>query len=518
MANTIQVKRGDASSALAVGEIGYQITEKKLYVGDGAANHATVMEDLFDAQTILAAATDNTPVAVTISEQEVVARLTGGNIAGVSLGIADDNIVQIDDAGAADDEYARFTANGIEGRAIADVLADLSGQAGADFSMNSHKITSVTDPTSAQDAATKAYVDSVAQGLNPLTNNCDAATTEALPACTYDNGSSGVGATLTGDANGALAAQDGITLSVDEYLLVKDQASAIENGAYKLTTVGDAGNPFVLTRVTDMDEDDEIAHVFAYVTAGTSNADTGWVCTNEPESCDVGTDNITFAQFSAAGHITAGTGLSKTGNTLNATGALEDLNTTGACSADGEFLVGTDAGAMAWESGDTVRTSLGLAIGSDVQAYDAELAALAGLTSAANKIPYFTGSETAGLLDLATTVGDPGSDTTLVTEQGIREALDAVEVGGGFTDLDDTPANYTDAGLKIVRVNSTPDALEFVDFASTYLEGSPTEDLATKAPTSEWAYDHAAATTGVHGAGANTLLHSGSTIDGGTWS
>jgi hypothetical protein len=594
---------------LFAGEFGFSTDTHQVHIGDGVTNHEVVMHDLFAAQTVLAATTSGTPTALTINEQTVVGRLTGGNVAPITLGIANDNIVQIDhasvadndyakftanglegrsaaevlsdiggtvsahkdthdpqdgadaldtaapvelasvqaaavgtshsfarsdhqhqiqhsiadnhlvtidDADAVDNDYAKFTANGLEGRSFSEVMGDLSGQASVDFAMNTHKITGITDPSAAQDAATKAYVDSVAQGLNPIAD-CVAMTTGALPSCTYANGASGVGATLTATGNGALSVQDGITLTTNQRLLVKNQASVLQNGVYKLSTVGDGANPFVLTRVTDMDQADEIAHVFTFVTEGTTGADTGWVCTNEPESVVVGTDSITFSQFSAAGHTTPGTGLVKSGNTLSVDGVLEDLDTLGACAANSEFLVGAGAGTLAWETGNTVRTSLGLSIGSDVQAYDAELAALAGLTSAAGKVPYFTGSETAGLLSLATTVSDPGSDTSVVSEQGIREAIAGIATA--FTGLTDTPANYTSAGSKIVRVNAGANALEFVTFTSTYLSDTAGGVNAEtgKASTANVMYDHGVATTGVHGAGVNTLLHSASGIDGGSF-
>jgi len=95
-------------------------------IGSGDLHPEYVLESLFDAQSVLAATADNTPAALTLAEQTVVGRLTGGNVAAVSLGIADNNVVQIDAADVADNEYARFTANGLESRTAAEVLADLA--------------------------------------------------------------------------------------------------------------------------------------------------------------------------------------------------------------------------------------------------------------------------------------------------------------------------------------------------------------------------------------------------------
>lgn len=87
---------------------------------------------LFDAQSVLAATVDNTPAALVVAEQELVGRLTGGNVDGVTIGIADNNIMQVDQADAANGEYAKFTAAGLESKSVGEVLSDLSVTSGAD--------------------------------------------------------------------------------------------------------------------------------------------------------------------------------------------------------------------------------------------------------------------------------------------------------------------------------------------------------------------------------------------------
>lgn len=495
MANKIQIKRGEYASlpTLASGEFGFCTDTHQMFVGTNDTNYEMVMHELFDAQSVLAATSDNTPAAVTIDQQTVLGRLTGGDVAAISLGISDNNVVQIDDADAASADFARFTAAGLEGRSYSEVMGDLSGQADADFAMNTHKITGVTNPTASQDAATKAYVDSVAQGLN-VHDAVAIATTSGI--------------TLTGEQT-----IDDVLTSTSR-VLVKDQAAAEENGIYDTTSSG-------WVRATDMNEDAEVAGSFVFVTGGTVSSNSGWVCTNEPESVVIGTDPITWSQFSDAGYIDAGTGLTKTGNLLGVDGVLEDLDTLGVSASDGQFIVATGAGAFVYESGATVRTSLGLTIGTNVQAYDAELDALAGLVSAANKIPYFTGSETADMFDFKDE-DNMASDsaTAICSQQSIKKYVDDNITAGGSTTLSgltDTPSGYSGDSLRVLRVNAGETAVEYVNFASTYLEASPSNDETGKAPNSDWAYDHENATTGVHGAGVNTLLHSASTIDGGSF-
>jgi len=189
------------------------------------------------------------------------------------------------------------------------IILDPNGSGTVD--VNSSRITSVTDPTSDQDAATKAYVDSVANGLD-VKESCSVATTAALAACTYNNGAG----TLTADANGALSV-DGVSPSVGDRILVKDQASAVQNGIYKVTATGGASAAFVLTRSPDADTASELTGgTFFFVEAGTANADNGYVATHNGTPT-FGSTNITFAQFSGAGQISAGDALTKTGNQID---------------------------------------------------------------------------------------------------------------------------------------------------------------------------------------------------------
>ena len=164
----------------------------------------------------------------------------------------------------------------------------------------------------------KSYVDAVANGLD-VKKSVRVATTGNLSA-TYNNAAG----TLTASSNGAISI-DGVTLSADDRVLVKDQTSQVQNGFYKVTATGGASAQFVLTRTPDGDEADELTGgAFTFVEEGTANADNGFVASHNGTPT-VGTTNITFEQFSGAGQIAAGAGLTKTGNTIDVVGTADKI-------------------------------------------------------------------------------------------------------------------------------------------------------------------------------------------------
>ena len=187
---------------------------------------------------------------------------------------------------------------------------------GANTDITSVALTSgtiTTIPTNNTDIVNKQYADAIASGIH-FHESVALATTAALPANTYNNGTSGVGATLTGNANGALSVDSTLTV-VAERILVKNEATGANNGVYVVTQVGSAGTPYILTRATDfntvgtgvnqIDEGD-----FFLVTSGTANVNTAWV-QQTPPPITIGTTAIVFQQFAAPITYTAGTGLNE---------------------------------------------------------------------------------------------------------------------------------------------------------------------------------------------------------------
>ena len=177
--------------------------------------------------------------------------------------------------------------------------------------INGVAITGLAAPVNAGDATNKGYVDALAQGLTDYKASVRVVTVGALPAYTRTAN------VITASANGALAAVDGVTLAVNDRLLVKNGAAGADNGIYVVTDAGSAGTPYVLTRSSDADVSAEVsAGMYLLATEGTTFATSSWVLST-PDPITLNTTALNFVQFNAAGQIVAGNGLTKTGNTLD---------------------------------------------------------------------------------------------------------------------------------------------------------------------------------------------------------
>ncbi len=240
-------------------------------------------------------------------------------------------------------------------------------------------------PTADAHFATKGYVDSVSEGLD-VKGSCVAATTANITIATALN---------SGDSI------DGVTLANGDRVLVKDQSTATQNGIY---VVGDTP-----ARADDLATGADAAGAFSFVEQGSTNADIGFVCTSNKGSAVVGTNNLSFSTFSSSGNVTAGDGLDKSGNELSvdlkANGGLVIESTELAVDLAASSITGTLAigdGGTGATSASAARTALGLAIGTNVVAYAADLNTLSSCQSGgAAALAALTSTEI-GILDGAT--------------------------------------------------------------------------------------------------------------------
>jgi hypothetical protein len=267
---------------------------------------------LASGTNVTVAQTDTSTITISASGTTTIGT-TGIALGGTSTSLA--GLTQVDTGNL------RLSGNTLSStNANGNIILDPNGTGAIDVS--SAKITSLATPTNDTDAATKLYVDNVAFGLQAKPA-VEIATTANLSA-TYNNGASGVGATLTSTTNGAFPTIDGITLATttpgQNGVLVKNQTASLQNGRWNLTQVGDANTPWILTRCGLCDEPDEVPGAYVFVKQGTLYAGTGWtLVVNDPTTFTVGVDAINVFQFAGSGTYTAGSGLTLSGTQFSHT-------------------------------------------------------------------------------------------------------------------------------------------------------------------------------------------------------
>ena len=286
-ANDITITAEDASTAAATIGEGFTITGGEGIDTSASGTTLTITGEDATSSNKGIASFDGTDFTVTSGAVAVNAITLGSsslNPGATTTDIAGLTSLTVDNLNLNGNEIISTDTNG-------DISLNPNGAGVVD--VNNSRISNVTDPTQAQDAATKAYVDAVKQALD-IKDSVRVATTANITISTDLN----VGDTI-----------DGVTLADGDRVLVKDQSSGSENGIYL------AGSSPV--RSADANTSAEVtAGLFVFVEEGTVNADNGFVLTTNDDIV-LDTTALTFVQFSGAGQIVAGDALSKSGNTLN---------------------------------------------------------------------------------------------------------------------------------------------------------------------------------------------------------
>lgn len=391
MTNNVRIKRRavggapGAPASLQNGELAFNEVDKTLYYGwdtGGAGGTATAViaiggagafVDKTSAQTIIGAKTFTSPIDGNVLGSAAkwttprTLSLTGD--AAATLGGVDGSgnvsaVLTLADVNANVGSYTLVSVNA-KGQVTAASAAHLNNIVAplADYSFATRRLINLGAPIAANDAATKGYVDAVAQGID--------AKQSVAWATTANIALSG----LATQAGGEWSAE----LSAGQRILVKNQTDPAENGLY--LAAADAW-----TRSADANTWDALVNAFTFVEQGATLADSGWVCPVNPGGT-LGSSPISWTQFSGAGQIVAGAGLSKTGNQLDVT---------------------------------------------------TPLAALAALSPAADRLPYYTGSAAAALAifsayarSLLAALDAAAARTTLGLGTLATQNADAVAITGG---------------------------------------------------------------------------------------
>jgi len=321
MSNTIRIKRrangggAGAPSTLANAELAFNEQTNVLYYGTGtggAGGSATTIIPIAGSGAFVDTSSAQTIGGVKTFSSTIVGSVDGN--AGTATKLATSRTISVSgdaDGSASFDGSANadiaitldtvnsnigaFTKVTINAKGLATAgaqasLTDLSAPT-ASFGFGNQLLTNLADPVSDQDAATKFYVDSVAQGLD-VKASVKAATSANI--------------TLSGAQT-----IDGVSVVAGDRVLVKAQTAQADNGIYVASNTS-------WSRSADANTFAELVSAYTFVEEGTTYADTGWVCTVNAGGT-LGTTPITWSQFSGAGTYQAGTGLTLTGNTFSIT-------------------------------------------------------------------------------------------------------------------------------------------------------------------------------------------------------